>query len=501
MIQEKRFIGAIDQGTTGTRFILFDRKGSPQASAYQEHAQIFPQPGWVEHDPVEIWNNTLAVMEKALKEAGATLGDLAALGITNQRETTVLWDKSTGCPVCNAIVWQDRRTARRCLKLREQGLSEQITVKTGLPVDPYFSATKIEWILDETPGLRERADRGEILFGTVDTWLVWNLTGQHLTDPTNASRTLLMDLSTLAWDEDLLEIFRIPPAILPAISPSSGDFGAIALEDSKVRVAGVLGDQQAALFGQAGFHSGSIKNTYGTGSFLLRNTGDILVRSKNGLLSTVAYVLEGQPTQYALEGSIFITGAALQWLRDGLGLIESAAETEAMARSVENTAGVVFVPAFAGLGAPYWNANARGTIFGLTRGTTKAHLVRAALEAMAFQSRDVMEAMALDASMQSQRNEHLKVDGGAVHNNFLCQFQSDILGLPVLRPIVVETTALGAAYAAGLAVGFWENTAKLESLWQVDHFFEPTISADKREQLYAEWKHAVRSVLAWTQEA
>jgi len=500
MSTEKQYIGALDQGTTGTRFILFDKAGSPVASAYKEHAQSYPQPGWVEHDPMEIWRNACSVLEEALETAEASFQSLAAIGITNQRETTVLWQAATGNPIYPAIVWQDRRTSNRCQQLRREGRSDWIQEKTGLPIDPYFSATKAEWILNQRTELRADAERGDILFGTVDTWLIWNLTGKHVTDVTNASRTLLMNLSTLDWDEELLDLFRIPRAMLPSIQPSSGDFGAFRKESQAVPVTGNLGDQQAALFGQAGFRPGATKNTYGTGSFLLKNTGDRPIQSKNGLLTTVAYAIEEEPAQYALEGSVFITGAAVQWLRDELQIIASAAVTESMASSVEDTGGVFFVPAFAGLGAPYWNPNARGAILGLTRGTSRSHLARATLESIAFQSRDVVEAMAADTEREVDSAGPLRVDGGAVQNNFLCQFQSDILGIPVIRPTVGETTALGAAFAAGLAVEFWKDTAELETLWQEDRLFEPQMSEDEREHRYEDWKRAVRAVLSWTED-
>jgi len=492
---EEQFIGALDQGTTGTRFIVFDRAGRPLGSAYREHCQVYPRPGWVEHDAAEIWRNAGAVVGEALGSVGVGAGRLAAIGVTNQRETVVVWDRRTGEPVCNAIVWQDRRTAGRCRELEAAGMGGMLRRKTGLPPDPYFSATKLEWLLANVPGLRERAERGEVLAGNIDAYLIHRMTGRHVTDATNASRTLLFDLHEMRWDEELLELFGVPAAMLPEVRPSSEVYGEFALDGTGVPVAGDLGDQQAALFGQAGFAPGDTKNTYGTGAFLLRNTGEQPVESGNGLLTTVAYHLPGRPPCYALEGSVFIAGAAVQWLRDGLGIIRSAAETEALAESVDGTDGVYFVPAFTGLGAPYWEPEARGTVVGLTRGTTAAHIARAALEAIAYQARDVIDAMAADAGQPLDPQYGLRVDGGAVANNFLCQFQSDILGVPVVRPKVLETTALGAAYAAGLAVGYWRDLAEIEGLWQADRVFEPKLSADERETLYAGWKRAVRCAL------
>ena len=504
------YVGALDQGTTGTRFMVFDHDGTPMARAYREHRQFFPRAGWVEHDPEEIWRNTLAVVADALHQAGPKAERIIAIGVTNQRETTVVWDAHRGKPLHNAIVWQDRRTADRCRELDRDGWTERIRAKTGLPPDPYFSATKLEWLLRNVPDLRNHAREGRALFGTVDSWLIYKMTGAHVTDPTNASRTMLFNLHTLDWDEELLELFGVPRAMLPSVRPSSEVYGAFDLtaaaggsERRNVPVAGDLGDQQAALFGQAGFEAGATKNTYGTGSFLLRNTGDEPVPSKHGILTTVAYSLPGRPVSYALEGSVFITGAAVQWLRDGLKVIRQAAETEALAASVPDTGGVYFVPAFAGLGAPYWKPYARGTIVGLTRGTTLAHLVRAALEAIAYQSRDVVEAMNADVGAGTSEEAGapgaaaLKVDGGAVRNGFLCQFQSDILGAPVVRPTVEETTALGAAYAAGLAVGYWKDLAEIARLWKAERTFEPQLGAERREQLYAGWRQAVTCALTW----
>jgi glycerol kinase len=521
---DELYIGALDQGTTGTRFMAFNRQGVPVARAYREHRQIYPQAGWVEHDPEEIWRNTLAVISDALSQAGLRPSQIAAIGVTNQRETSVVWDAVTGKPFHNAIVWQDRRTAARCAELQESGWAERIRPKTGLPCDPYFSATKLEWLLQNVPGLRAGAETGKAIFGTVDTWLIWKLTGAHVTDASNASRTMLFNLHTLDWDEELLNLFSIPRAMLPAVRSSAETYGSFELGRAcrkpsrhEVPVAGDLGDQQAALFGQAGFGLGDTKNTYGTGSFLLRNTGTTPVASRHGMLTTVAYRLPGAPVCYALEGSVFITGAAIQWLRDGLGVIRSAPETEALAVAVPDTGGVYFVPAFAGLGAPYWNPYARGTIVGLTRGTALAHLVRATLEAIAYHTRDVLEAMNADVhsafsepaasreatgpsgvvSAAAPEGSALKVDGGAARNGFLCQFQSDVLGVPVVRPTTEETTALGAAYVAGLAVGYWKDLDEIRRLWKADRVFQPQMTSERRDQLYAGWQNAVRCALSW----
>jgi glycerol kinase len=521
------YIGAIDQGTTGTRFMAFDRQGVPVARAYREHRQIYPQAGWVEHDPEEVWRNALAVTSEALAQAGIRPESIAAIGVTNQRETSLVWDAVTGKPLHNAIVWQDRRTAARCSELQQSGWAEGIRAKTGLPCDPYFSATKLEWLLQNVPGLRARAEAGRALFGTVDTWLIWKMTGAHVTDASNASRTMLFNLHTLDWDNELLALFGVPQAMLPSVRPSAEIYGSFGLgmalckpSRHEVPVAGDLGDQQAALFGQAGFGVGDTKNTYGTGSFLLRNTGSTPVESQHGVLTTIAYWLPGSPVCYALEGSVFITGAAIQWLRDGLGVIRSASETEAIAVSVPDTGGVYFVPAFAGLGAPYWNPYARGTIVGLTRGTALAHLVRATLESIAYHTRDVVEAMNADvrsalstaaaacamagpsgaAPAGALGGPALKVDGGAARNGFLCQFQSDILGLPVVRPTTEETTALGCAYAAGLAVGHWKDLDEIRRLWRADRTFQPQMARERRDQLYAGWRNAVRCALSWTVE-
>jgi glycerol kinase len=505
-MSDEPLIGAIDQGTTGTRFMAFGTDGTPRARAYREHRQIFPRPGWVEHNAEEIWQSTCAVVAEALSAGGIAPERIAAVGVSNQRETTVVWDASTGRCVHNAIVWQDRRTAPRIREIEREGRGADIRERTGLKPDPYFSATKLEWLLQNVAGLRERAERGEALAGTVDTWLIWKLTGAHVTDPTNASRTMLFNLRTMDWDEELLALFGVPRAMLPEVRPSSALYGECDLgrvaggASARVPVAGDLGDQQAALFGQACFAPGDTKNTYGTGSFLLRNTGETPVESRHGLLTTVAYHLPGAPPRYALEGSVFITGAAVQWLRDGLGVIAAAPETGKLARSVPDTGGVYFVPAFAGLGAPYWEPDARGTIVGLTRGTGVAHLARATLEAIAYQTRDVVEAMAADAEAVGLA-ECLKVDGGAAANDFLCQFQSDLLGLPVVRPVVRETTALGAAYAAGLAAGCWKDLHEIRALWRAERTFEPAADRRLTESLYGGWKAAVRAALRWAEQA
>ncbi len=495
----EKLIGAIDQGTTGTRFILFNHEGLQVASAYKEHKQYYPQPGWVEHDPMEIWDNTLEVIQQCLKDSECSWEQVVGIGITNQRETTLLWDSQSGKPVHPAIVWQDRRTADVCDRLKLEGKEGGVRTKTGLPLDPYFSATKAAWILDQDSDLKRKAKEGALRFGTIDSWLVWNLTEKHLTDVTNASRTLLMNLETLDWDDELLSLFEIPREILPEIRSSSEVYGEWSPPESnrKIPVCGILGDQQAALFGQSGFGEGDKKNTYGTGSFLVLNTGEEIIHSETGLLTTVAYQREGEPAKYALEGSIFVTGAAVQWLRDELQLIESADETEDLARSVESSDGVFLVPGFAGLGAPHWNPHARGMIVGLTRGTSKAHLVRATLESMAFQTRDLIEAMPANRSDESPS---LKVDGGAVKNNLLCQIQSDALGFPVVRPVVQETTALGAAFAAGLAVGYWKDFDEIRKLWKVDRIFEPQMKEVQREELYSGWQRAVRAALAWAED-
>ncbi len=500
-------IAAIDQGTSGTRCMLFDHSGRSLAMHYKEHEQVFPQPGWVEHDPLEIWHAVEEVLHGALDRAGVTARDLAALGITNQRETTVVWNRRTGRPYHNAIVWQCMRTQSICQDLQDRGLGPLIHERTGLVAATYFSGPKLKWLLEHVPGLRQDAERGEALFGTVDTWLIWNLTGgthggAHVTDVTNASRTMLMDLRTLDWDDELLGLLGIPRAMLPEIRPSSDarTYGATPAEllGASVPVCGILGDQQAALVGQTCFSAGEAKNTYGTGSFLLMHTGEQPVPSQHGLLTTVAYGFEPGRCAYALEGSIAVTGAAVQWLRDGLGLIQNAAETETLAASVADAGGAYFVPAFSGLFAPHWDMYARGAIVGLTRYVTKAHLVRATLEAICYQTREVLEAMEQDAGLALTS---LKVDGGAAANNLLMQLQADILAKQVIRPTVRETTALGAAYAAGLAVGYWSGLDDLRRNWQIERTFQPVIDEMRRAQGYAGWKKAVERSRGWVEEA
>jgi glycerol kinase len=496
-----QYTAAIDQGTTGTRFMVFDRGGSVVASMYEEHTQIYPQPGWVEHDAGEIWAKTQRVIRGALEAGGIAPGDLAGIGITNQRETTVVWDPATGEPLYNAIVWQDTRTREMCQQLIADGLEPTFREKTGLPVATYFSGPKLKWLLDHVPGLREKAEAGQAAFGNIDAWLIWNLTGSHATDVTNASRTMLMNLHTLDWDDELLKLLGIPRQMLPEIRPSSDPaFYGVTRTDGPVGgavpVCGDLGDQQAALFGQACYAAGEAKNTYGTGCFMLLNTGPKPIPSQSGLLTTVAYGLP-EGTTYALEGSIAITGAAVQWLRDNLGLIQDAAETEPIARSVEDAGGIYFVPAFSGLFAPYWDMDARGVIVGLTRYVTRAHLVRATLEAICYQTRDVLEAMRADAGVELTA---LKVDGGATVNDFLMQLQADVLGVEVVRPVVHETTALGAAYAAGLATGLWSSLDELRANWGVDRVFEPQWDKARREEAHAGWKKAVERSRGWMRE-
>ena len=495
----KPYILALDQGTTSCRAILFDQNGAIQAVEQQEFTQFYPQPGWVEHDATEIWQTQLAVTKELLRKQNLQATDIAAIGITNQRETTVIWDKNTGIPIANAIVWQDRRTAGICDQLKQDGHESYIREATGLVVDAYFSGTKVKWLLDHTPGARERAQRGELLFGTMDTWLVWNLSGRqlHLTDVSNASRTLLFNIQTLNWDEQLLHLLDIPKAILPEVMPSSHQYGTTAekLFGAPIPIAGIAGDQQAALFGQVCHSPGMAKNTYGTGCFMLMNTGEELVRSRSGLLTTVAWSLEGK-VHYALEGSVFIAGAAIQWLRDGLKIIDESPDSEFFAMKVPSSEGVYVVPAFAGLGAPYWDMYARGAIFGLTRGTRKAHLIRATLESLAYQTKDVLEAMEKDAGIQLKG---LRVDGGASANNLLMQFQADILGVPVERPKIIETTALGAAYLAGLGVGVW-SPYDLKEKWQLDEAFEPQMPDNERQKLYRGWQKAVKRTMHWEKD-
>jgi len=486
---------ALDQGTTSSRAMVFDRSGTILGIAQREFGQIFPQPGWVEHDPDEIWASQSAVMREALANAGAGAADIAAIGITNQRETTVVWDRATGRPIANAIVWQDRRTASTCDDLRAAGHASLFARKTGLVLDAYFCGTKLKWLLDHIPDARARAGRGELAFGTIDTWLVWQLTGGrvHCTDPSNASRTLLFDIHTGAWDDELLALLDVPRAVLPQVVPSSGVCGVASLGGIEVPIAGIAGDQQAALFGQACLAPGMAKNTYGTGCFLLLNTGREAVASRNQLLTTVAWQ-RGGVTDYALEGSVFIGGAVVQWLRDGLQLIRTADDVEALARSVPDNGGVYLVPAFAGLGAPHWDAYARGAIFGLTRGATGGHIARAALEAIAFQSADVLAAMEKDAGITLTE---LRVDGGATGNDLLLQFQADVLGVPVVRSHVRETTALGAAYLAGLAVGYWKGDADIVANWHSDRRFEPVLTRTRVDALREGWDKAVSRAKSW----
>ena len=493
------YIGALDQGTTSTRFLIFDRSGRIAASAQEEHRQIYPQPGWVEHDPDEIWVRTRQVITEALQRGRLSAPDLAAIGITNQRETTLLWDRRTGRPVHPAIVWQDTRVGDLVAEFTRIGGPDRFRRQTGLPLSTYFSALKIHWLLEKVPGVRQRAEAGDLLFGTIDTFLVWHLTGGlHLTDASNASRTQLMNLETLAWDAELLNAFGIPRAILPEIRSSSEIYGEAALAAIRgVPIAGILGDQQAALMGQACFQAGEAKNTYGTGCFLLMNTGREIVHSRHGLLTTVAFRLKGRPAHYALEGSVAITGALVQWIRDNLGLIAKSSEIEALARTVEDNGGVYFVPAFSGLYAPYWKHDARGVIAGLTRHTNKSHLARAVLEATAFQTREVVEAMERDAGIPVAM---LRTDGGMVENELLMQFQADILNREVVRPAVKETTALGAAYAAGLATGFFESLDALRAQWSVDRSWKPSMDAARRERLYHFWKKAVTRSFDWVEE-
>jgi glycerol kinase len=500
MAASAKYLGALDQGTTSTRFILFDRHGRVHACAQREHRQIYPQPGWVEHNAEEIWERTRQVMAEAMQQAGATAAEVAAIGITNQRETTVVWERGTGTPIANAIVWQDTRVAGDVVRLTSEHGDDFFRSRTGLPVSTYFSALKLRWLLENSTDARARAQRGELLFGNMDSFLLWKLTGGpknglHITDVTNASRTQLMNLRSLAWDHDLLQVFGVPAHMLPRIASSSEVYGAVAEGPlAGVPIAGILGDQQAALVGQTCFQPGEAKNTYGTGCFLLMNTGETLVPSQHGLLTTVAYKLGTNAPYYALEGSVAIAGALVQWLRDNLGLIKTSSEVEELARGVNDNGGVYFVPAFSGLFAPYWNEGARGTISGLTRYATRAHIARAVLEATAFQTRDVVEAMEKDSGI---RLEVLRVDGGMVANNLLMQLQADILARPVVRPSMAETTALGAAYAAGLAVGAISGIEELRSLWSAAETWRPALDQEKREELYARWKKAVSRAVDW----
>ncbi|WP_436934497.1 glycerol kinase GlpK [Halovenus marina] len=509
---EETYVGTIDQGTTGTRFMVFDHSGQVVGSAYERHEQFYPEPGWVEHDPIEIWENTKDVVTRALAHSTLDPSHIEALGIANQRETTIVWDKQTGKPVHNALVWQDRRTTDRVEELEAEEKVEWIREKTGLEADAYFSATKVEWLLDnadriesgrsESAGLRDRAEAGELLMGTIDSWLTYKLTGNHITDVTNASRTMLYNIHDMDWDDELLEEFSVPRSMLPEVRPSSdekyyGTTHADGFLEAEIPVAGALGDQQAALFGQTCFDEGDAKNTYGTGSFYLMNTGEDAVESDHGLLTTVAFQRSGEPVQYALEGAIFITGAAIEWLED-VDLIEEPMQAADLARSVDSTGGVYIVPAFTGLGAPHWDGRARGTILGITRGTRREHIVRATLESIAYQTRDVAEAMEADSGVETTS---LRVDGGAVKNNFLCQLQADILQTEIVRPQVDETTALGAAYAAGLAVGYWDTLDELRSNWQVDREFTPEMDPEQADSKYSRWDDAVDRSLDWATEA
>ena len=496
----QQFILALDQGTTSSRAIVFDRNGLIVSMAQKEFTQIFPQPGWVEHDPNEIWSTQLGVAAEAISKAGLSVKDIAAVGITNQRETVVVWERATGKPVYNAIVWQDRRTSAFCEDLKAKGLDQLIQQKTGLIIDAYFSATKVKWILENVPGTKEKADQGALCFGTIDSWLLWNLTrGKvHATDVSNASRTMLCNIHTLEWDADLLKIFGVPAAMLPQIRSSSEVYGYTQniLSAHNIPIAGIAGDQQSALFGQMCTQPGMVKNTYGTGCFMLMNTGEKPMTSTNNLLTTVAWKVNGI-THYALEGSVFIAGAIVQWLRDSLGIIKSSAEVETLACQVSNSEGVYVVPAFAGLGAPHWIQDERGTITGLTRGSTAAHIARAALDSIAFQTMDVLKAMEADSGISIKE---LRVDGGATVNNLLMQFQADIMNTKVVRPVITETTALGAAYLAGLAVGYWENMESIQDQWQVDKKFSPMMDEDIRTRLSKDWHRAVKAARAWAEE-
>ncbi|KMY49129.1 glycerol kinase GlpK [Peribacillus loiseleuriae] len=494
----EKFILSLDQGTTSSRAMLLNKKGEIIHIAQQEFKQYFPKPGWVEHDANEIWGSVLAVIASVLSESGIKPEQIAGIGITNQRETTVVWDKATGKPVYHAIVWQSRQTSDICDELKAQGHDDLIRGKTGLLIDAYFSGTKVKWILDHVEGAREKAVEGKLLFGTIDTWLIWNLSGgkAHVTDYTNASRTLMFNIYDLKWDDELLEILTVPKSMLPGVK-SSSEVYANTLDDhffgQEIPIAGVAGDQQAALFGQACFDPGMAKNTYGTGCFMLMNTGEKAVRSENGLLTTIAWGLNGK-INYALEGSIFVAGSAIQWLRDGLRMLKHAQDSESYAIRVESTDGVYVVPAFVGLGTPYWDSDVRGAVFGITRGTSKEHFIRATLESLAYQTKDVLDAMKEDSGIELKT---LRVDGGVVKNNFLLEFQSDLLNVPVERSIINETTALGAAYLAGLAVGYWKNQEEISSLWGIDQAFMPSMDQKKREGLYEGWKKAVHAAMAF----
>ncbi|MEO8427041.1 MAG: glycerol kinase GlpK [Verrucomicrobiota bacterium] len=490
-----QYILALDQGTTSSRAIVFDHAGSIKAVAQKEFLQIFPQPGWVEHDPNEIWSTQIGVATEAISHAGIRIEDIAGIGITNQRETTVVWDRKTGEPIANAIVWQDRRTAAFCDRLKAEGLESLIREKTGLVIDAYFSGSKLRWVLENVPGARERAEAGDLAFGTVDSWLVWKLTGgtRHITDPSNASRTMLFNIHTGNWDDELLKIFGVPRALLPEVRASSEIYGETSGVLSGIPIGGIAGDQQAALFGQVCIQPGMVKNTYGTGCFMLMNTGTKVVASTNNLLTTVAWRIDGQTT-YALEGSIFIAGAVVQWLRDGLGIIRTSADVEELASRVPDNGGIYLVPAFAGLGAPHWDQYARGLIVGITRGTTAAHIARAALEGIAYQVCDVLTAMEADSGIKLKE---LRVDGGASGNKLLMQFQADLLGVPVVQPKVSETTALGAAYLAGLAVGYWKDQTTIAAQWGAEHTFKPGMRKSTRSGLRVRWKKALRGAKGW----
>lgn len=497
-MNEQTYVMAMDQGTTSSRCILFDRQGTVCAVVQKEFPQIYPRPGWVEHDPMDIWSTQMGVAMEAMQKADAQADEIAAIGITNQRETTLVWDAATGKPVCNAIVWQCRRTADRIERLRRDGLEETVRQKTGLIPDAYFSASKLEWILDNVPGARQRAERGELRFGTVDSWLIWNLTEgrAHVTDYTNASRTMFFDIHKLQWDRELLDYFRIPPSLLPKVLPSSGLFGMTDKFGGSIPITAAAGDQQAALFGQCCFSPGDVKSTYGTGGFLLMNTGPKAVSSKRGLLTTIAASTDGQ-ARYALEGSVFIAGAAIQWLRDEMKLVDSAAQTEQICAGLKDAGGVYVVPAFVGLGAPYWEPYARGTVVGLTRGVTREHFIRAVTESLAYQTNDLLSAMKEESGLELNS---LKVDGGASANNFLMQFQSDLSGLRIQRPRCIETTALGAAYLAGLAPGLWKDLEEIRSSWACERTFTPAISQERRQELCKGWKRAVGCAMAWAKD-
>lgn len=495
-----QYIIALDQGTTSSRSIVFDHRGNIVSVAQKEFRQVFPQPGWVEHDAEEIWSTQYGTFAEVVAKANITMRQIAGIGITNQRETTVVWDRKTGRPVYNAIVWQDRRTATYCDELKKAGLAKSIQEKTGLVIDAYFSATKLKWILDNAEGVRKKAENGELAFGTIDTWLTWKLSGgeTHVTDVSNASRTMLLNIHTCEWDDELLKLFDIPKSLLPEVKPSSKIYGVTGsfIPDSRIPIAGIAGDQQAALFGQMCTQPGMVKNTYGTGCFMLMNTGEKAITSQNNLLTTIAWKINDK-TEYALEGSVFIAGAVVQWLRDELKFFRNSPEVEQMAQQVPDTDGVYIVPAFAGLGAPYWNQHARGSIFGLTRGSSRSHIAKAALDSIAYQTYDVLKAMEADSGIHIKE---LRVDGGATGNNQLMQFQSNLLNSKVVRPKITETTALGAAYLAGLAVGYWKNIEEIQHQWQVDKTFEPQIKGDQRKELVNGWQRAVRASIAWADD-